>query len=120
MRVVTSQDPRPEERPFVREHEDRTFEQLDPTETFDRIAFAGRVLRFLGPLSATVVLYERHSGVHVEMGGSQMRGLTRSYALVGISPRASRSHIALALAEVAGVAHQPFVVDLLVRAGATT
>jgi hypothetical protein len=118
--VVTSPDPRGQERPFVREHEERTFERLDSTEIFDRMAFAERVLRFLRPLSATVVLYERHSGVHVERGGNQVRGLTRSYALVGISPRASRSHIALALAEVAGVARQPFVVDLLVQVGATT
>ena len=117
---MTFQEPRPHERPFVREYDDRTFEQLDSTETFDRMVFAERVLLFLSPVSATVVLYERHSGVHVERGGSRMRGLTRSYALVGISPRASRSHIALALAEVAGVAHQPFVVDLLMQVGATT
>ena len=41
----------------------------------------------------------------------------RDWALVGIPPHASRESIAVALAELAGVAWQPFVIDLLLMAG---
>jgi hypothetical protein len=87
----------------------------ESNETFDRIAFAMRLLRILAPPNLTVVFHESYRSVRVERGRSSARRPGADWAMVGISPRASREVIALAMAEVAGVERVPFVVDLLVR-----
>jgi hypothetical protein len=90
----------------------RTFER------FDRIAFAIRALRILKPESLRVAVYTRVRDLRVERGRDLDSGGTSGFALLGIPPDASRESIALALADLAGLAEAPFVVDLLVLAGA--
>jgi len=87
----------------------------ESNETFDRIAFAMRLLRVLAPKNLTVVFHESYRSVRVERSHSFARATGARWAMVGISPRASRQVIALAMAEVAGVERVPFVVDLLAR-----
>jgi hypothetical protein len=85
------------------------------TEQFDRIAFAMLLLSKLPLHRITVAVYERHGALSVERGRSLPRSPT--WAMIGIPPYASREHIALAVAEIAGVERIPFVVDLLARQG---
>jgi hypothetical protein len=84
-------------------------------ERFDRIEFAMRVLRILSPPGLRIAVYERYHELTVERGRPLASG--PSWAMIGIPPHASREHIALALAELAGVARVPFMVDLLAAAG---
>ena len=93
--------------------EQRRFDRGD-RESFDRIQFALRALRILRP-DMTVALYQRRRDLHIEQSRDLERGPKFQRALVGIPPDASREHIAFALAELAGVAERPFVVDLLAR-----
>ena len=93
--------------------EQRRFEVRDP-RPFDRIQFAMWALRILRP-DMTVAVYERRRELHIERGRDLARGAAYTRALVGIPPDATREHIAFALAELAGVADRPFVVDLLAR-----
>lgn len=90
----------------------RTFEH------FDRIAFAMRALRVLRPDSMRVAVYSRIRELRVERGRDLSSGEHESFALLGIPPDASRESIALALAELAGLSGTPFLVDVLVLAGA--
>jgi hypothetical protein len=85
-------------------------------EAFDRMAFAMRLVRLLRPKDMTVIFHESYHGVRVERGRDYGRGGAATWAMLGISPKASRERIALAVAEVAGVERVPFIVDLLVRA----
>jgi hypothetical protein len=91
----------------------------ESNERFDRIAFAMRLLRILAPRNLTVIFHESYRSVRVERGRDWARGGSAGWAMVGISPRASREAIALAMAEVAGVERVPFVVDLLARMDTT-
>jgi len=86
-------------------------EYHDP-EDFDRIAFAMRALERLRPRRMTVAVYSSVNALRVEQGRDLKREGGR-YAIVGIPPHASREHIAYALAELAGVAHVPFAVEVL-------
>jgi hypothetical protein len=94
---------------------ERDHATTESDETFDRIAFAMRLLRILAPKNLTVIFHQSYRSVRVERGRDWARGAAAAWAMVGISPRASREVIALAMAEVAGVERVPFVVDLLVR-----
>jgi hypothetical protein len=93
-------------------------ERRSPTpvsvERFDRLEFAMRALRFLRP-RMSVAIYTRHRDLRVDRGCDLARP-DGAWAIVGIPPHASRQHIALALAELAGVEQVPFAVDLLVAA----
>jgi hypothetical protein len=81
---------------------------------FDALAFARRALRILDPKAMTVALYPGRFDVRVERGRDWSRGPESSWAMVAIPPGATREHIAVALAELAGVAHLPYVVETLV------
>jgi hypothetical protein len=94
--------------------------EISPTgesnESFDRMAYAMRLTRLLPPKDATVIFHESYRGVRVERGRDYGRRGTGTWAMFGISPRASRELIALAVAELAGFERVPFIVDWLVRA----
>ncbi len=101
----------------------RSVEAAD-LESFDRIAFAMRVLDRLSdlrPQSAeqvrarrlTVAVYSSVSALRIERGRDLGRADGSGWAMVGIPPHASREHIAYSLAALAGAASVPFVVQCL-------
>jgi len=94
----------------------RHFEAADPEE-FDRIDFAMQALRLLRPRRLTVAVYRRYTELSIQCVRDLARGEDARWAMVGIPPRASRAQIAHALAELAGVADVPYVVDVLLSAG---
>lgn len=100
------------ETPHVRIHEQQHLEYRDD-EDFDRMAFAMRALHRLRPKRMKVAVYETVSALCVEQGHDFRRGEGATWALVGIPPRASREHIAYALAELAGVESVPYAVQML-------
>jgi hypothetical protein len=79
------------------------------SESFNRLEFAMRLLKFLKP-QLNVAVYARARHLHVERGGI---GLGAGWAMLGIPPHATRENIVRALVELAGVEHEPFLVDLL-------
>jgi hypothetical protein len=79
------------------------------SESFDRLAFAISLLEVLKP-KLNVAVYPRARFLHVERGRVSVGG---PWAMLGIPPHATRENIVRALAELAGVEHQPFLVDLL-------
>lgn len=89
-------------------------EYRDPND-FDRIAFAMRALDRLRPKRMTVAVYSAVSELRVETGPN-LRCSGGTWAIVGIPPRASREHIAYALAELVGVASVPYAVRMLLAA----
>jgi hypothetical protein len=84
-------------------------------ERFDRVQFALRALSILRPRGMKVAVYQGRFDVRVETGRNFGAGPEATWAMVGIPPHASREHIAVALAELAGVASMPYVIDLLVH-----
>lgn len=107
---------RQDESPYELIDEQRRIEFRD-AEEFDRIAFAMRALRRLRPKRMKVAVYEAVSSLHVESGRDFKRGEGATWAIVGIPPRASREHIAYALAELAGVESVPYAVQMLLAEG---
>jgi len=101
----------------VREDPRRADRLVGSDERFDRIGFAMELLRVLRP-PLTIAVYERRHDLRVDQ--SRLLGPSSAWAMLGIPPHASRERIALAVAELAGVARVPFAVDLLVRAGRTS
>jgi hypothetical protein len=99
--------------------EAREIEESDPEE-FDRVAFALDAVRALAPRPLTVAVYPRKSGLFVEAVRDWRRGEGALWVILGVPPRASRAQIAHALADVAGVASQPYAMDVLVNAGRDT
>ena len=99
--------------------ESRRFDRR-PLDRFDRIDFAMRALSIVGPREMRVAVYQRNRDLCIERGTDLGPGKLPGWALLGIPPDASRESIALAVAEIAGVAEAPFVVDLLMLAGAAT
>ncbi len=100
--------------------QDARFEQTDPRrhveyhdlEEFDRIAFAMRALDVLRPKRLRIAVYRAVSTMQIEFVEDLSRKGYR-IASIGIPPHASREHIAYALAELAGVASVPYVVQTL-------
>jgi len=84
-------------------------------ERFDRMKFALRALDILRPRGMKIALYEGRFDLRVEQGRNFGAGPERTWAMVGIPPHASPEHIAVALAELVGVASMPYVIDLLVH-----
>ena len=84
------------------------FEARSP-ERFNRIAYAIELLKVLNP-PLTVAVYGSLRHLQVERGRLSSQG---PWALFGVPPHATRESIALALAELSGVAREPFLVDLL-------
>jgi hypothetical protein len=91
--------------------EERRFEARS-SERFDRIEFALRVLDVLRP-NMNITVYESRRKLQIRRGRDWAHGPDATWALIAIPPDASRRHVVSALAELAGVAHLPFVVDLL-------
>jgi hypothetical protein len=81
--------------------------------SFDRIAFAMRALRLLRPERMTVAVYTSIAPLRVESMLDLRRRDGSTQTMVGIPKDASREHIAYALAELAGKAGVPYVVELL-------
>ncbi len=100
-----------------RQDEQRRLDRA-PEQKFDRLAFALLALRVLRP-PMTVAVFERRRSLSVERGRDLARGPDARWAMVGIPPDASREHIVVALAELAGADDVPFLVDLLTRLEAT-
>jgi hypothetical protein len=94
------------------------FEARDE-ERFSRLDFALRVLDILNP-KVHVTLYSALRHLQIHRGRDFARGPDASWALVAIPPKASRYHIAFALAELAGKADHPYVVDLVGAASAVS
>jgi hypothetical protein len=94
------------------------FEARDE-ERFSRLDFALRVLDILNP-NVHVTLYSALRHLQIHRGRDFARGPDASWALVAIPPKASRYHIAFALAELAGKADHPYVVDLVGAASAVS
>ncbi|MCA9598097.1 MAG: hypothetical protein KC776_32515 [Myxococcales bacterium] len=80
---------------------------------FDRLAFARWALSKLAPRRMTVAIYRGARELRVERGRDLAGGPDARWAIVGIPEHASREHIAVALAELAGATDHPYVVDLL-------
>ena len=94
--------------------EERRFELRD-REEFDRIEFALCVLAILRP-NMNVTVHESRRRLSIQRGRDWTHGPDAFWAMIAIPRDASRAHVVTALAELAGVAHLPFVVDLLTHA----
>jgi hypothetical protein len=94
---------------FVRDERDHD------REAFNRIAYAKHLLRILAP-RGRVALCVGEDRLRVEQGG--LPGLPRlgRWAIVSIPRDASRVHIAMAMARLAGREDEPFLLDVLLRA----
>jgi hypothetical protein len=94
--------------------------RIDATsgEKFDRIAFAMRALRLLRP-RMTVAVYPRSSSLEVEQVYDRSKNGGVTWATLGVPPDASRAHIALAVAELAGERRTDWVLDFLVGSNKT-
>ena len=90
--------------------------ELADDERFSRIAFAMRVLDLLEPKNMQITLYSALRHLNIRRGRDWSAGPEASWALIAIPPKASRYHIAFALAELTGKAHHPYVVDLVAAA----
>ena len=95
---------------FVRDERDHDVER------FDRMAYATRVLRLLAPRDMTVALCHGAERLVVREGREFDPGRPKRWAIVSIPPDASRAHIAVSLARLAGRHDEPFVLDVLMRA----
>lgn len=92
--------------------------ELASEERFSRIAFALRVLDLLQPKNMQITVYSALRKLDIRQGRDFAAGPEATWALVAIPPKASRYHIAFALAELAGKAQHPYVVDLIAAAKA--
>jgi hypothetical protein len=101
------------------ERSDTVFEVHDPrsrryvNDRFDRMVYARRVLDTLRARFVDVLLFESTSELRVERGRCWAAGPPYTWAVVGVSPNATREEIALCLLEVAGVEQTPFVLQTL-------
>ena len=93
----------------------RDYEYRD-LERFDRIAYALEAFRLLSPPRVTVAIYRAGLRLRLERGRDLRAGAGATWATLGIPPHASRRQIALAVADLAGLAGVPYVVDLLANA----
>jgi hypothetical protein len=94
---------------FVRDERDHD------AERFDRVAYATRVLRLLAPRDLTVALCHGAERLVVREGRELDPKRPKRWAIVSIPPDASRAHIAVSLARLAGRHDEPFLLDVLVR-----
>lgn len=83
---------------------------------YDALAFAKRALRILEPRGVDVAIYEGRFELKVERGRYFRAGPESHWAMVAIPPSASREQIAVVLAEIAGVAHVPLMIETLIAA----
>jgi hypothetical protein len=83
------------------------------SDAFDRVAFARRVLAVLRPARVSVAVYASGAELRVERGRAWADGPGAEWAMVAIPPQSSRAEIVYTLSSLAGLAHHPFIVDLL-------
>lgn len=107
--------PRRTQTAWVRE-EFRRLAAVERPSNFDRIGFAMRALHILKPAHVTVAVYEGKYEVEVERGRAWGRGPGKEWAMVAIPAHASRESIAVTLAQLAGVADVPYVIETLLLA----
>ena len=84
------------------------------SEPFDRVAFALEVLARLRPPRVTVAVCPGRR-MRVEAGRAWGRAPGERWALLSVSPNASRRAIAAAVVGLGGVSLGPYELDLLVR-----
>lgn len=84
-------------------------------EAFDRVAYASRLLKMLR-VPRQVALCVGTERLRVEQGGLPGQAGRKPWAIVSIPPDASRAHIAVAMAQLAGRERDPYVIDVLLRA----
>ena len=82
----------------------------------DAIAFARRALRILSPRRVSVAIYEGRFDLRVEQGRAWDGRADERWAMVAIPDGETPERIAMVLAELAGVAHVPFVIETLLAA----
>jgi hypothetical protein len=109
-------DTKPKERPEYVYEERRFLLRHRQRPGFDAMSFARRALRILDPKRMTVALYEGRFDLRVERGRDWRQGAGATWAMIGIPPGITREQLALAIAEVAGVAHVPYIVETLISA----
>ena len=109
-------DTKPKDRPEYVYEERRFLLRHRQGSAFDAISFARRALRILDPKRMTVALYEGRFELRVERGTDWREGAGATWAMIGIPPGVSRERLALAIAEIAGVAHVPYIVETLISA----
>ena len=81
---------------------------------FDRVAFAMRALRILRPRGLTVAVREGRWELRIDRGKAWGAAPGEQWAVVSIPPDATREDIAIALAGLAGVPGEAFVLDVLI------
>jgi hypothetical protein len=94
--------------------QERAFQARD-SESFNRIEFALRVLDLIR-LQMNVTVYPRGRSLQIRRGRDWKVGPDAEWVMIGVPRDASRLHIVYALAELAGVARQPFLLDWVARA----
>ena len=77
------------------------------SEVFDRVEFAIRLIELLKP-KIDIAVYPRLRRLQTTRGG-----VAEPWAILGVPPHATRENIVRAVAELAGLEDQPFLVDLL-------
>ena len=83
---------------------------------FDRIGYAMRALRMLRPRGLTVAVREGRFSLTVEAGRDWGRGEHARWAVISIPPDATREDIVVAVAELAGVSRDAWMMDVLMNA----
>jgi hypothetical protein len=83
-------------------------------EAFNRLAYAKHVLKVLS-LPTKVAICVGAEKLKVEHGGQPGARNRGRWAIVSIPPDASRAHIAIALAKLAGRELDPYVLDTLLH-----
>ena len=92
---------------------DRRELRLHDDESFDRLAFAMQAMRMVKPPGMTVVIFEGRLRVHADRGRDLRGGPHASWGMLAVPPHASKADIAIAVASLAGRAHDPYVLDML-------
>lgn len=103
---------------FLTVEEQRSLDQSS-SEEFDRVAFTMQLLRLLRP-PMTVAVYPRLRELEVQTGRDLSRDGDGVWAMLGVPANASREHIALAVAGLAGVPRPSLLLDLVMGAHART
>ena len=104
------EDDRPEKRlvEFVRDERDYD------REAFDRLAYARQLLGVL-KVNRRVALCVGTDKIQVDQGGWPGLPQHPPWAILSIPPDASRAHIALTIAQLAGRSRDPFLLDTMLR-----
>jgi hypothetical protein len=84
-------------------------------EAFDRVKYAAKLLKILA-VPARVAICSGGETIRIQQGTEPGAPRKGRWAIVSIPPDASRAHIAVALAKMAGRQDEPYVLDVLLRA----